>query len=136
MLKGKGHTKPEILHGTHTIVVTKGGLLAYKINGNQADVTIKIESGADPVTGLCLAVMGNQAHVKVVIAPKSTVQALNYFGRGNESRTSVDIQAEGALAAVQADIAGNQGRLELKGAGKFTCPQPNLHGNDTAVVCP
>ncbi|MBF0443655.1 MAG: hypothetical protein HQK54_17240 [Oligoflexales bacterium] len=110
--------------------------LFMKITGNRNKVSIKVEgiNGGKDVKGICIFIAGNKNTVSLDL--KANLGKLYYIARGNQSVGTVEVQSGSKFAGGQFDMAGNQGKVTIKGAGEFSCDvQKQIRGNDSQVIC-
>lgn len=115
--------------------IKPGSVVALRLTGNMPSLKLNLVSKEKVSVGaVCLFLAGNQAKVDVVLS-NVELGKLIYVGRGNQPIVSATVDETSAIKTIEADLAGNQAKLVVGGAGSFPCEKARLRGNKTEFVC-
>jgi hypothetical protein len=110
------------------------GIYAFKVSGNQSRLDLNIKSSEETtLRGLCLFVAGNQA--RAYVNTSVSIGKLVYFGRGNQSLTEINFDQDAILEDASISLSGNQAKLYLNQDSEFSCPIPEIKGNQAEYRC-
>jgi len=125
-----------VIAGRHrSVTLSASTVVAVKVVGNQNAVTINVDSSATAASGVCIFAAGNQPKVKVEVKSGCKLGKVYYKGRGNQSYAHVEVEAQGKLEAVEADLNGHKAAFAISGAGSYPKPVSSTLKGSAKVSC-
>lgn len=129
--------KVVVVGNQSSVKIESDKTLLMMVAGNKSSVELNLKPSAGEsgsIRGLCLRVLGNEANVKVHIG--ANVGSVYYLGGGNQSEGEIEILEGGKISNnFSALLFGNESKLNVHGAGEYSCPNAVTKGNGTAVIC-
>jgi hypothetical protein len=123
-----------VVGNSQRVDLTVGEVNVIMVVGNGQTVDLELETDQGSIDKLCVLVVGNSHHFRLV--SNIDISMVFYRDAGNNNDSEIEIASSGRVGEFEVRHVGNAGKLVIAGEGDYKCPaSPIVVGNSMDMSC-